>query len=75
AHTCIATVFILLKLLRPRLGFFHLFKKFANEIKDLNPVIYSNAESSKGILKNFYWLLKYRLYKVFSFLYVSKNYN
>jgi len=73
AETCISNVFVLLKLRMrtDRRKFFTLSRQFGNELKILNPAIYSETKTLKSIGLNFYWLLKYKFYKLFAFLYVS----
>lgn len=72
AGSCILNVFALLKLrIRLKTSFFTLTKQFANELKVLNPTIYTETKAFKRINPNFYWLLKYRLYRLFALLYVS----
>jgi glycosyltransferase involved in cell wall biosynthesis len=72
AQTCISNVFVLLKL-RTTLNqkFFPLSKRFGKELEGLNPAIYTETKSFKRVGLNFYWLLRYKFYTLFSFLYVS----
>jgi glycosyltransferase involved in cell wall biosynthesis len=73
-ESCILNLFALLKL---RMGmknkFFILSNQFGNELKVLNPEIYSGSKLFIGINSNLYWLLKYRFFKLFALLYVSHN--
>lgn len=71
AQTCIANVFVLLKLRKINTRFFKLIKQFRNELKVLNPVIYTETRSFQRIGFNFYWLLKNKFYRLFAFLYIS----
>jgi glycosyltransferase involved in cell wall biosynthesis len=73
AQTCISNVFVLLRLRMrtDRRKFFTLSRQFGNELKILNPAIYSDTKTLKSIGLNFYWLLRYKFYKLFALLYVS----
>jgi glycosyltransferase involved in cell wall biosynthesis len=72
AETCISNVFVLLKLrMRVNIKFFTLSNQFGNELKVLNPAIYTETKSFKTVSLNFYWLLRLKFYKLFAFLYVS----
>jgi glycosyltransferase involved in cell wall biosynthesis len=74
AETCISNLFILLKLrMKAKPGFFLLTKQFYQELKVLNREIYKGAKPLKTGNAPFYLLLKYRLYKIFAFMYVAKN--
>jgi glycosyltransferase involved in cell wall biosynthesis len=72
AKSCISTVFVLLKL-RTRLNtsFLALSRQFGNELKVLNSDIYMKSRSSNRISVDFSWLLRYKFYRLFAFLYVS----
>jgi len=72
AKTCIPNVFVLLKLrMRSNRKFFTLSRQFGNELKILNPAIYTETKPLKRMSLNFYWLLKYKFYGAFAFLYVA----
>jgi len=72
AKSCISTVFVLLKLrMRWNINFLALSRQFGNELKVLNSEIYMKTKSSKRISLDFYWLLRYKFYRLFAFLYVS----
>jgi len=72
AGSCISTLFVLIKLrTRSNFKFFALSKQLGKELKILNADIYNNGKSSKRISLNFSWLLKYKFYRLFAFLYVS----
>jgi glycosyltransferase involved in cell wall biosynthesis len=70
--TCISTVFVLLKLrMKKDIKPLSLCGQFGRELKILNPAIYSKTKTLTGMGLNFYWLLRYKFYKLFAFLYVS----
>ncbi len=70
ARNCIADLFALLKLrMRSRLKFFPLYQQFGTELRNLNPDIYTKSPQKLNL--RFSWLLKFKLYKLFAFLYVS----
>src|SRR6185312_6916237 len=71
AQTCIANIFVLLKLRRFNTKFFKLSKQFETELKVLNPAIYTERKSIKRTRFNFYWLLRNKFYTLFALLYVS----
>jgi glycosyltransferase involved in cell wall biosynthesis len=73
-ESCILNLFALLKLrMRMKNKFFTLSNQFGNELKVLNPKIYSESKLFIGINSNLYWLLRYRFFKLFALLYVSHN--
>ena len=70
AQNCIANLFVLLKLrMRSHLKFFPLCQQFGNELRNLNPDIYTKSPQKLNF--KFSWLLRFKLYKLFAFLYVS----
>lgn len=72
AGTCISTLFVLIKLrMRSNSKFFALSKQFGNELRILNSDIYNKGKSSKRNPIKFFWLVKYKFYRLFAFLYVS----
>lgn len=72
AETCIPNLFVLLKLrMRAKIKFFKLTNQFGNELKVLNPAIYTQTKSFKTVSLNFYWLLRLKFFRLFAFLYVS----
>jgi glycosyltransferase involved in cell wall biosynthesis len=72
AKSCISNVFVLLKLrMRSKTNFLTLSRQFGNELKVLNSGIYMKKESPKKISLTYYWLLRYKFYRLFAFLYVS----
>jgi glycosyltransferase involved in cell wall biosynthesis len=72
AKTCISTVFVLLKLrMKKDIKPLSLCTQFGRELKILNPAIYSKTKTLKSIGLNFYWVLRFKFYKLFAFLYVS----
>ena len=71
AGTCVSTVFVLLMLrMKSNFKLFALSKQLANELRILNADIYKKGKSSERTTIKFLWLLKYKFYRLFAFLYV-----